>query len=93
MKHYILAKFCPEVQREKVLPRIREIFAMAPQVPGVHSAEVFSCCIDRANRMDVMIVLDMEKSALPVYDECTMHHLWKEEFSPMLESKSIFDCE
>ena len=93
MKHYILAKFRPEVDCDAVLPRIREIFAMAPQVSGVHGAEVIPCCIDRPNRMDVMIIIDMEKEALSVYDDCAMHHLWKDEFTPLLETKSIFDHE
>ena len=93
MKHYILAKFLPAVKAEEVLPRIREIFAVAAEIPGVHGAEVFPCCIDRPNRMDVMIVLDMEKEALPLYDDSAMHKAWKQEFTPLLESKSIFDRE
>ena len=37
MKHCILAKYRPEVypRREELLPRIREIFAPAAELPGV----------------------------------------------------------
>ena len=93
MKHYILAKFLSRDDAAQSLPRIREIFSAAPEIPGVHGVEVYPCCIDRSNRMDVMIVLDMDKEALPVYDDSAMHHLWKEEFGARLESKSIFDRE
>lgn len=93
MKHYILAKFIPGTQREQVLPRIREIFEKASEIPGVHGAQVLPCCIDRPNRMDVMIVIDMEKEALEAYDRSEMHHLWKDEFSPFIAVKSIFDHE
>ena len=40
MKHCILAKFTPEVkaQRAALLPRIRELFSAAADIPGVHGA-------------------------------------------------------
>lgn len=52
MKHCILAKFTPEAkaQRAALLPRIREIFSAAADIPGVHGAEVipkFLCCSPR----------------------------------------------
>lgn len=94
MKHYIIAKYTPEVSdKTALLPRIREIFSVAGEIPGVHGAEVYPCCIDRSNRYDVMIVIDMEKEALPAYDESAMHHRWKDEFSALLEKKAIFDHE
>lgn len=94
MKHYIIAKYTPEVSdKAALLPKIREIFSVAGEIPGVHGAEVYPCCIDRSNRYDVMIVIDMEKEALPAYDESAMHHRWKDEFSALLEKKTIFDHE
>ena len=70
MKHCILAKFTPEAkaQRAALLPRIREIFSAAADIPGVHGAEVIPNCVDRDNRYDVLIRLDMDREALP----CTM---------------------
>ena len=42
MKHCIIAKYTPEAypKREELLPRIREIFSTAGDIPGVHGAEV-----------------------------------------------------
>lgn len=95
MKHCIIAKYMPEAyeQREELLPRIRDIFSAAMNIPGVHGVEVFSNCVARGNRYDVMIVLDMDKETLTLYDNSTMHHLWKDEFGPLLEKKAIFDYE
>ena len=88
MKHCILAKFTPEAkaQRAALLPRIREIFSAAADIPGVHGAEVIPNCVDRDNRYDVLIRLDMD-------DVSAMHHRWKDEFTPLLEKKAIFDHE
>lgn len=94
MKHYIIAKFKPEVDNKAALmPRIRQIFSAAAETEGVYGAEVFENCTPRDNRYDVMIVIDMEASALPAYDACAMHHQWKDEFGPLLEKKAIFDHE
>ena len=107
MKHCILAKFTPEAkaQRAALLPRIREIFSAAADIPGVHGAEVIPNCVDRDNRYDVLIRLDMDREALPLYDvsampaaltaydASAMHHRWKDEFTPLLEKKAIFDHE
>lgn len=94
MKHFILAKFKPEVaDKAALLAPIRELFSVADQIRGVHGAEVYPCCVDRDNRYDVMIVLDMEQEALPRYDVSEMHHAWKREYGDLLEKKAIFDCE
>ena len=94
MKHYIVAKYNDKVtDKASLLPRIREIFSAASSIDGVHGAEVYPCCIDRENRYDVMIVVEMEKEALPNYDVSQMHHIWKDEFTPLLEKKAIFDHE
>lgn len=95
MKHCILAKYTAEAysRRAELLPRVREIFSVAADIPGVAGAEVFSNCVDRANRYDVLIVLEMARDALTAYDESAMHHRWKDEFGPLLEKKAIFDFE
>lgn len=95
MKHCILAKYRAEVypRREALLPRVREIFSAAADIPGVTGAEVFPNCVDRPNRYDVLIVLEMARDALATYDESAMHHRWKDEFGPLLEQKAIFDFE
>lgn len=94
MKHYIIAKFKPEVtDKAALLPRIREIFSTIDQVEGIYGAEVRPNCTPRDNRYDVMIVVDMDASALSAYDVCEMHHQWKGEFGDLLEKKAIFDHE
>ena len=94
MKHCILAKFRPDAgDWHRYLPQIRKIFAAAEDIPGIQGARVYPCCVGRANRYHVMIVLEMELSALPAYDASDMHHRWKEIFGPLLEQKAIFDYE
>ena len=36
---------------------------------------------------------EMDRRDGPVYDASAMHHLWKEEFGPLLAQKAIFDFE
>lgn len=95
MKHCILAKYTAAAyeRREELLGRIRELFSVAGDIPGVHGAAVYPNCVVRSNRYDVLIVLDMEEAALPLYDESPMHHRWKDEFGALLEKKAIFDFE
>ena len=90
-----LAKYTAEAysRRAELLPRIREIFSAAGDIPGVRGAEVFPNCVARDNRYDVMIVLEMDRDALAAYDRSAMHHRWKDEFGPLLEKKAIFDYE
>lgn len=95
MKHCILAKYTAEAygQRDTLLERVREIFSSATDIPGVQGVSVYPNCVDRSNRYDVLIVLEMEQEALTRYDESAMHHLWKDEFGRLLEKKAIFDFE
>ena len=94
MKHCILAKFKPEVAKKQTLyERIRAMFSEAEQISGVHGVEVYTNCIDRSNRYDVMIVLDMDREALAIWDDSALHHSWKETFGELLEKKAIFDHE
>ena len=95
MKHCILAKYRAEVypRREALLPRIREIFAPLTDLPGIHGVRVYPNCVARDNRYDVLIVLDMERDALPLYDGSAPHHLWKEEFGPLLAQKGLGEVE
>ena len=40
-----------------------------------------------------MIVVEMEKAALPNWDASRIHHQWKAQFGGLLEKKAIFDYE
>ena len=95
MKHCILAKYTADAysRRAELLPRIREIFAVAGEIPGVRGAEVYPNCVARENRYDVMIVLDMDKEALSNWDASAVHHQWKGEYGALIEKKAIFDYE
>lgn len=94
MKHYIIAKYNDTVaDKEKLLGEIRALYGKTTQIEGVHEVHVYPCCVDRPNRYDVMIEMVMEKEALPAYDACEWHHIWKRDYAKYLEKKAIFDCE
>lgn len=76
-----------------MLPDITALFNNALKLDGVTDVQVIPNVIDRANRYDLMIVIDMKKEILSVYDSSDFHHQWKEQYGTMLESKAIFDAE
>lgn len=94
MKHYILAKWNETVtDKAALLTEVQSLFRTAGEIEGVHGVELRPCCIDRANRYDLMIVLDMDKDALSAWDVSALHHRWKAEYGDLLEKKAIFDHE
>ena len=96
MKHYILAKFKPEITKEQktdLLPDIAELFGHLIWMDGISNVDVCPNCVDRDNRYDIMIEIELEKEALPLYDGCIWHKLWKEKYGSLLEKKAIFDRE
>ena len=94
MKHCILAKWNETVtDKAALLAQVRALYAAADAIPGVRGVTVHPCCIDRPNRYDLMIVLDMDKEALPNWDASDIHHRWKDEYGELLEKKAIFDYE
>ena len=96
MKHHILAKYkaglTPERKKE-LAGEILRLFENTTSIEGISSVEVHTNCIDRENRFDIMIVIEMEPEALPAYDDCEWHHIWKDSYGGLLEKKAIFDCE
>ena len=93
MKHYILAKFTEGTDTAALVEPVRKIFAETLSIPGIHALAVKPSCSDRANRYDLMIVLDMDPEALPAYDASEPHHRWKDQYGPITAKKAIFDCE
>ena len=94
MKHCILAKWNETVtDKAALLAQVRALYTAADDIPGVHSVTVHPCCIDRPNRYNLMIVLDMDREALPNWDASNIHHRWKDEYGGLLEQKAIFDYE
>ena len=93
MKHHIIVKFMEGTDTAALLEPVRAIFARTLEIPGVHGLELKPNCVDRPNRYDLMIVLDMDREALPAYDASEPHRQWKEQYGPITAKKAIFDCE
>lgn len=92
MKHCILVKFIKSFDWQGELSKIATIFDSI-NINGVHKTEYLVNCIDRENRYDLLIRIDMEKEALEKYDMSENHHIWKESYSKYIEKKAIFDYE
>lgn len=93
MKHHIIVKFTEGTDVQALLQPVREIFDECLKIPGIHGVELKTSCIDRPNRYDLMIAIDMDKEALPAYDVSEPHHRWKDTYGPITAKKAIFDCE
>ena len=92
MKHYIIVKLKDRANTEELAKKAKEIFAETLEIPGVHSVKVKKSCSELPNRYDLMIIMDIEPQALPVYADCEPHLRWKKLCDPLQESKAIFDC-
>ena len=93
MKHYILAKLKDSSKRDDLVMPVKTLFDGVLEIPGIHNVNVIPCCSDRQNRYDLMIVIDMDPSALELYDASKPHKQWKEQYGGLLENKAIFDSE
>lgn len=96
MKHCILVKFKEEVTAEKKValqPEIKALFDRLLDMEGIHNIEVIPNVINRPNRYDLLIRIEMDEATLPVYDASEPHHIWKNEYGHLLEKKAIFDYE
>ncbi len=99
MKHLIIVKFKENVwnkedaESRKMLADIREIFDRTKQIEGVHTVNIHENVTPRPNRHDLMIEMEMEPEALPVYDASAPHREWKEKYSGLIQTKTIFDYE
>lgn len=94
MKHCIIAKFNESVvDKPTAIESVKALFASAAPIEGVNGIVIHENCVERDNRYDLMIVVEMEKAALPNWDASEIHHRWKNQFGDMLEKKAIFDYE
>ena len=75
------------------LAQVRALLSGAEPIEGVRGITIHENCVARDNRYDLMIVVEMEKAALPNWDASEIHHRWKNQFGGMLEKKAIFDYE
>lgn len=92
MRHHILVKWKKEIPQPDIAA-IDQLFHQALAIDGIHSVSVHPNVINRPNRYDLLILLCMDREALPAYDASAMHHAWKDAYGPLIESKAIFDCE
>lgn len=94
MKHYIIVKFSDTVADKAALIRkVEELFSSAEPIEGVHGFSVVPNCVDRPNRYDLMIKVDMDGAALQNWDASALHKAWKERFGGFVAAKTIFDEE
>lgn len=93
MTHHIIVKFLDTVSnKEELINQIKDLFSHATEIPGIHQVQMFSSCIDRANRYDLMIKMVLEPETLNVWDSSEIHKKWKADFGKYLAAKTIFDC-
>lgn len=94
MKHCILVKWNKEVKDKNELAKtVKNVFDKLLTIEGIHKVEYHENCVDRVNRYDLLICIDMDKAVLPVYDGSAPHLEWKEKYGKFAENKAIFDFE
>jgi hypothetical protein len=91
MRHFVIAKLKDGIDKMDLIAPVTEIFEETLKIPGIHSVKVSPCCIDRPNRYDIMIEIEMDPEALPLYDKSAPHKEWKERYGGLLAAKTIFD--
>ena len=93
MKHYIIVKFVEGTDVKALVGPVKAIYDETLSIPGVHGVDFKLSNSDRANRYDLMIVMDMDKEALPAYDVSAPHLRWKTEYGDRVAKKAIFVCD
>ena len=94
MKHDILVKYKPEITKERkaeLIPEIKALFEHTTEIPGIHGVTLYPNVVERENRYDLLIEIDMEREALEAYDRSSWHQQWKDQYGALLEKKAIFD--
>lgn len=94
MKHYIIVKWNSSVtDKDSIVNDVKNIFDKLVLIDGIHKVEFIQNVVDRSNRYDLMIRIDMDKNALEKYDASTPHNEWKNKYAKYVEFKAIFDSE
>ena len=94
MKHDILIKYKPEITKERkaeLIPEIAALFEHTTEIPGIRGVRLYPNVVERENRYDLLIEIDMDREALELYDTSVWHKQWKEQYGGLLEKKAIFD--
>ena len=93
MKHFIIVKFTEGTDWRALETPVRGIFEQTLSIPGIRRVDIRLSNSERPNRYDMMIVMDMDKEALPAYDVSEPHLRWKSEYGSLVAKKAIFDCD
>ena len=93
MKHYIIVKLKDRASKDALIDPVQRLFDETLTIRGIYGVKVKPCCIDRPNRYDLMIEIEMEKDSLALYDVSEPHKTWKKVYGDLIEAKTIFDCE
>ena len=94
IKHHIIVKWNSFVKDKKAfLQDIQGIFDKLLVYKEVKSVKILENVINRSNRFDLMICIEMEEQFLPTYDASEPHHEWKQKYGKFVENKAIFDSE
>ena len=94
MKHCIIVKWNSLVTDKKLMAvNAKKVFEKLRSVPGIHEIKIYENVIERSNRFDLMICIEMDKEILHVYDESSPHVEWKQKFGKFVENKAVFDYE
>ena len=94
MQHCILVKWTEDAGDRNALAKDAEaIFAEAVRDGFATALKIRRNVVERPNRYDLLIELEMAKEMLPMYDASEAHRRWKESFGPKIQQKAIFDFE
>lgn len=93
MQHYIIVKWKEAAEKKILSEKVRTLYADATKIEGIHKVIIKDNVTPRDNRYDVMIILDMNADALPIWDASELHKQWKSEYGDLIEKKCIFDGE
>ena len=92
MKHNIIVKFIGTVtDKAAMIDDIKSLFSSAAAIPGVHGYKFHHNCVDRPNRYDLMIVVELDRDALSNWDESELHKRWLSDYGGYVGAKAIFD--
>ena len=94
MRHFIIVKFKKETGKEEIARMtepVRELFRPLTEMPGIHGVSVSRNVVDRDNRYDLAIEIDMDREALEAYDASEPHREWKARYGELIDKKTIID--
>ena len=93
MKHLIIVKSAQGVDSAAFAKEAEAHFQGILTLDGIHGVRVIKGIEEHANRYSFIVEIDMDKDALPAYNDCACHHEWKEKYACKIEKKAIFDYE